>query len=94
VFGSFATVNAELFHSVFGGPRGANVPCIFQTPRPAPPPSAGDTIYDIATQVFWAGNIPQARQMMAQTLQANPADPQAAYLSRVFDRASGPPSTP
>ncbi|HOB31662.1 MAG TPA: fused MFS/spermidine synthase [Verrucomicrobiota bacterium] len=89
VFGSFATINAELFHVVFGGPRGVNVPCVFQTGRSAPPPAGTGSVYDIAAQQFAAGNVIQARQLVAQVLQANPRDEQAAYLARVFDLAIG-----
>ena len=94
VFGSFATVNAELFHCLFGGPRGVNVPCVFQTPRAAPPPASSGSIYDFAVRSFAAGNAPQASQLMAQVLQANPDDRYAAYLSRVFSRANPSEKSP
>jgi spermidine synthase len=87
VFGSFATINAQLFHAVFGGPRGVGVPCVFRTPRSAPAPASSGSVYDVAQQYFAAGKVAEARLLMTQVLQQHPGDAQAAYLLRVFERA-------
>jgi hypothetical protein len=93
VFRSFATVNAQLFHSVMGDPAGANVPSVFQTSKSIPPPSSTASVYDMATRAFSAGNVLEAKQLISQWLQMYPNDTQAAYLARAFERASATPQT-
>jgi len=88
VFGIFATVNVQLFHAVFGGPRGVGVPCVFQTPRPSPQPSSGNSVYDIAVRYFASGKAAEARELMGKVLGNNPGDLQAAYLLRVFEHTN------
>ncbi len=86
LFGTFSTVNGELFGCIFGAPSSAGVPCVFQTPAPVPPPGASGTILDLAALAFDAGNLEQAGEMAAVALEKNPNDPQAGYLARVIER--------
>ena len=91
-FGTYSTVNGELFGCIFGTSLGEGVPCVLPTPKPAPPPSSSGSLYEVATQVFAAGDIARAQEIVNHALEFNTNDLQAAYLSRVFQRASQEPA--
>ncbi|MBI3848829.1 MAG: fused MFS/spermidine synthase [Verrucomicrobia bacterium] len=86
LFSTFSTVNGELFGCVFGNPSSANVPCVFQTRQPAPPPGGSGTALDQAARAFEAGALDPAAQLAALAWKQNPADPMAGYMSRVIER--------
>jgi hypothetical protein len=86
LFNTFSTVNGELYGCLFGNRSSASVPCVFQTPQPAPPPGAAGTLLDQAAVAFDAGALDQAAQLIALVLNQNPADAQAGYLARVVSR--------
>jgi len=89
VLSAFSTINGELYGSVFGNPAEANVPCVFETPNPAPAPGSSGTTLDQASLAFAAGDLIKAEQSVALALQTNPNDPMAGYLRRVVERAKG-----
>jgi spermidine synthase len=84
VFSDFSTMNGELAGCLFG--NGNNVPCVFQTAQPSPPPAASGSLLDQAEQLFAAGNLDQAIQFVSAALQKNPNDAQAGYLRRIIER--------
>jgi hypothetical protein len=86
LFGEFSSVNGELYGCLFGYPVSARVPCIFQTPNPAPPPASSGSVRDAAVHAFAQGNVDQADEWIRMALQQTPDDPQTAYLSRVIAR--------
>jgi hypothetical protein len=88
MFTDFSTINGELHGCVMGTPDGENVPCALPTSKPAPPPASTGSLYDQAAQAFAGGNVVLAKQMVQYALQMNTNDLQAAYLARVFERAS------
>jgi hypothetical protein len=90
IFSDFMSVNGELYGSVFGGPPGVGVPCVFQAAKSAPQPAASGSLLDQASQAFAAGNLEQARQMVSYILQQNSKDADAGYLLRVIERAAKP----
>jgi hypothetical protein len=86
VFSDFLTLNGELFGCVSGAPAVANVPCIFHTEQSRPAASPENPILAAATQEFAAGNVAHASELVQIALKQKPADVQAEYLQRVFER--------
>ena len=86
ILSAYSSVNGELARVIQGDPAQANVPCVFQSPRPAPPPDAGGTALDLASKAFSDGNMVLAEQYIALALQMKPGDPMAEYVKRVIDR--------
>lgn len=87
VFNSFSTINGELYGCVFGTSLGTGVPCVFQTPTPAPAPGAEGGPLAEASKAFAAGEFERAASLTGLVLQQNPQNAQAKYLSRVVTRA-------
>jgi hypothetical protein len=90
VFSDFSTINGELYGCLFGSSIGANVPCIFQTPLPCPPPAADGSLVSTAERAFYEGNLEQAENLTTQALRYNPNDVLAGYLSRIIGREKNP----
>ncbi len=86
IFSDFSTVNGELYSCFFGGPSSASVPCVFQTPQPAPSPASDGSLVSKAEQAFQAGDLSQAEALTEQALKQNATDTQAGYLLRVIER--------
>jgi predicted membrane-bound spermidine synthase len=86
IFSDFSTVDGELYACLMGTGPAANIPCVFQTSQPSPPPANSASPLDQAERAVAAGNLEAAQQLVASVLQQNAADPQAGYLSRVIDR--------
>ena len=86
VFSDFSTINGELDGCLFGYPSSANVPCVFQTPQPAPSSESDGSAVAIAEKNFSAGNLKQAEVLATTILKQNPNDTQAGYLLRVIER--------
>jgi hypothetical protein len=86
VFSDFSTINGELYGCLFGLPSSANVPCIFQTPQPSPPPAADGSLVSTAERSLQNGNMEQAEYLTTQALRQNPNDLQSGYLSRILAR--------
>jgi hypothetical protein len=86
IFSDFSTVNGELFSCFFGTVPNADVPCVFQTPQPAPPPASDGSAVSYAERAFQAGNLAQAEALTMNALKQNPNDAQAGYLLRVIER--------
>jgi len=87
ILSTYSSVNGELAGSLQGDPSKANVPCVFQTPNPAPPPAASGSALDMASRAFATGDLLRAEQYVAMALQSQPKDPMAGYLQRVVERA-------
>jgi spermidine synthase len=85
-FGTFSTVNGELFGCIFGTPLGKDVPCLLPTAAPAPAPASDGSALSFAAHAFAAGQLDQATQAVQFALQQNPRDEQAAYIARVIER--------
>ncbi|MEI7534661.1 MAG: fused MFS/spermidine synthase [Verrucomicrobiae bacterium] len=86
VFSDFSTINGELYGCLFGYPASANVPCIFQTPQPGPPPGADNSVTANAEKAFQAGDLSQAESLISTALKRNPNDTLAGYLRRIIER--------
>ncbi len=86
VFSDFSTINGELYGCLFGYASSANVPCVFQTPQPLPPPGSDGGPLGNAEKAFAAGELIQADGLATLALKRDPADPQAGYLLRVIER--------
>lgn len=86
VFNSFSTINGELYGCAFGTSLGTGVPCIFQTPTPAPAPDSDGSPLSDATKDFAAGDLDKAAELVSSVLQRKPDDLQAGYLARVIAR--------
>ena len=86
VFSDFSTINGELYGCLFGYPSSANVPCVFQTPQPTPPPSSDGSAVANAEKAFHAGDLVKAETLIAMALKQNPNDTQAGYILRVIER--------
>jgi hypothetical protein len=87
IFSPASTVNKELWGCVYGSASGADVPCVFRTPAPSPPPGTSGTIADQAGKAFSAGNLSEAQQLVALALKQKPDDTMAGYVGRVIQRA-------
>ena len=87
VFSPASTVNKELWGCVFGSALSSDVPCIFQTPTPSPPPGAAGTALDQAEKAFSTGNLSEAKELAEQALKQKPDDAMAGYVERVIERA-------
>jgi predicted membrane-bound spermidine synthase len=88
VFGTFLSMNRNLYNTVMGLPATASLPSIFNIPQSSPGSPLAGTAYENAAKAFAVGNIAEARRLMAYVLQMNPNDRAAAYYLRVFDRAA------
>lgn len=88
VFSDFSTINGELYGCLAGYTSSANVPCVFQTPAPSPPPASDGSALSLAEQAFHAGKFSQAEALINAVLKQNPNDPLAGYVDRVIERAS------
>jgi spermidine synthase len=86
VFSDFSTINGELYGCLFGYPSSANIPCVFQTPQPLPPPGADGSAVAGAEKAFQAGDLTQAEALITLALKQNPNDAQASYVMRVIER--------
>jgi hypothetical protein len=89
MFGTFSTINGELYGCLFGTSLGAGVPCGLQTPSPVPPPDSDGALTSRAAQAFALGRIDEARKFVAFALQQNPNDEEAGYISRILTREQG-----
>ena len=87
VFNPASTDNKELWGCVFGSASSADVPCVFRTPAPSPPPGTSGTIVDRAEKAFSTGNLSEAQQWVALALKQKPDDVMAGYVARVVQRA-------
>ena len=87
IFSPASTVNKELWGCVFGSASGADVPCVFRPPTPAPSPGTPEPILDQAEKAFSTGKLSEARQLVALALKQKPDDVMAGYIERVIDRA-------
>jgi predicted membrane-bound spermidine synthase len=86
IFGSFSTINGELYGCLFGNSLGIGVPCAFQTPNAAPAPDSDGTLVSQASRAFASGDLEKAARLAAEARQRNPDDALAGYLSRVIER--------
>jgi hypothetical protein len=84
IFSDFSTINGELYGCIFGNPSSAKVPCVFQTPQPAPLPASDGSPLARAEQAFHEGNRTRAGALAELALTQNPNDTMAAYLLRVI----------
>jgi hypothetical protein len=89
VFEKFLSVNRNLYNAATGRPLTEEIPVVFQTPAPTPPPAATGSLHDAAAQAFAAGDLARARGLVEYALQMDPQDWRAAYLGRVIERAGG-----
>ena len=87
VFNPASTDNKELWGCIFGSTASADVPCVFQTPAPAPANGMLATALDQAERAFSQGNMVEARQLTAMALKQKPNDAMAGYVERVIERA-------
>ena len=86
VFSDFSTINGELYGCLFGCPSSANVPCVFQTPRPSPPPASDGSLVSAAEHAFASDNLPEAEAMAEAALKQDTNNVQAGYVLRVVER--------
>jgi spermidine synthase len=86
VFSDFSTISGELYGCLFGNAQNADIPCVFKTPLPVPPPANDKTAVAYAEREFNAGDLNQAQAFVAFALKQNPNDLQAGYVSRVIER--------
>jgi spermidine synthase len=86
IFSSIGTISGELFLCLVGDASRSDIPCVFRTATPRPHPASNGTILDEAEKAIAAGNLDQARQIVAFVLEQNPDDSDAAYLSRVIEQ--------
>jgi hypothetical protein len=87
VFGFFLTVNEEIWRSLCGAASQADVPCVFKTPFPSPPPEMAPGLMAEAARAFAAEDFGRADQLARFASQQNPDDAEAQYLLRVIKGA-------
>lgn len=90
VFSDLLTLNGELFGCLSDAPDMANVPCIFRTEKPRPDANPENPFLAQARQEFFNGNVAGASELVKRVLQFQPANTQAQYLDRIFDREKQP----
>lgn len=86
VFSDFSTINGELYGCLFGYPSSANVPCVFQTPQPSPPPAQDGSDVSKAELAFRNGDLNLAEEILKTTLKKNSSNELAGYVMRVVER--------
>ncbi len=86
IFSDFSTINGELHNCFFGTVPNADVPCVFQTPQPVPPPASDGSTMSAAEKAFHNGDLVQAEALTTTALRQNPNDTQAGYLMRIIGR--------
>jgi spermidine synthase len=89
MFGTFSTMNGEVYGCLFGTSLGAGVPCALQTPNQQPTPDSDGSLLSQAKQLFAAGRFAEAANVTSFVLQQDPKNREASYLSRIIDREKG-----